>query len=523
MALKKSNVLTTFINWRDFRLKIFFEGIFIGLAAGIAVVLFRYMLEQAELLRQRLYVVLEMRGIGLILLWFAALFVIGCLLYWLVQKEPMASGSGIPQVKGTISGHFKMNWLRVLGVKFIGGVLAIGAGLSLGREGPSIQLGAAMGQGVSRLLGRLKIEERYLMTSGASAGLAAAFNAPLAGVMFALEELHKSFSPAVLMSAMAASLTADLVARESFGQKPIFHFPSLPVLPLKYYIYLVGLGLVCGVLGVIFNRALIKALNIYSEQRWLPRKFVPVFPLMIGGILGFVLPEVLGGGNGLVDLVAQGRFSLVILAVLLVGKFLFTMVSYGSGVPGGIFLPMLVLGALAGGIYGNLMTHYLHINPHYINDFVVLAMAAYFTAVVKAPVTGSILITEMTGSFQHLPGLITVSMTAYLVSDLLKSQPIYETLLARILAKKSPDSLTTQEAGKIIIEEVVCLGSGLAAKRVKDIAWPPHCLLVGIKRGEKEIIPKGNTKILAGDFLYVLANEDEAAEIKDALSQMAAH
>lgn len=169
--------------------------------------MYRIMLEKAESLRKEIYVFLQTGGFWATVLWFTALVLIAYFLGIIVQKEPMTGGSGIPQVKGVLLRQLKMNWLTVVIGKFIGGVLAIGAGLSLGREGPSIQLGAAVGQGVSRLLGRLRIEEKYLITSGASAGLAAAFNAPLAGVIFALEELHKSFSPIVLTSAIAASLT----------------------------------------------------------------------------------------------------------------------------------------------------------------------------------------------------------------------------------------------------------------------------------------------------------------------------
>jgi len=509
------------VHWKDFRLRIFFEGIIIGLLAGMLVVAFRYTLEKAELLRENIYAVLQDNNGGIIALWFLALVLISICLYWIVQKEPMVSGSGIPQIKGMLSGHLKMHWSKVIIEQFIGGVLAIGAGMSLGREGPSIQLGAAMGQGVSRLLGRLKIEEKYLITSGASAGLAAAFNAPLAGVIFALEEMHKNFSSAVLMSAMAASLAADFMAQQFFGQKPVIDLHSLPVLPPGQYIYLIGLGLICGVFGFIFNRMLIKTLNIYGKQTWLPNMLVPALPLIIGGILGFFLPETLGGGGKLIDSIGQGNFSLKMLTILMIVKFLFTLLSYGSGVPGGIFMPMLIIGALAGAVYGNAIITFFHVNHYYFNNYIVMAMAAYFTAIVKAPVTGSILITEMTGSFQHLFALITVSMTSYLVSDVLRTGPIYEKLLERIVAKKSQTNFSAGDKRKMIIEAVVGLGSELDGRKIKDILWPPRCLLVSIRRGESEIIPNGTVRILVGDYLFALVHEEESVDIKKSLLTMA--
>lgn len=508
------------IQWQSFRLKIFFEGILVGLFGGVLVVTFRYLLEKAELLREHIYIVLHVNGSWATVLWLIALMLVSVCLGFIAYKVPMAGGSGIPQVKGIILGHFKMNWLKIIIGKFLGGILAIGSGLSLGREGPSIQLGAMAGQGVSRLLGRLRVEEKYLITSGASAGLAAAFNAPLAGVIFALEELHKNFSPAVLMSAMAASLTADLITQQVFGQKPVFDFRDLAVLPHNYYIYVVGLGVICGFLGFLFNWTLTKTLDAYKKITWLPKMFMSAPALILGGILGFVLPEVLGGGNKLIDSIGQTNYGIAILLIFFAVKFLYTMISYGSGVPGGIFMPMLVIGALAGAIYGDVLIVYFHIDQKFFSNFIVLAMAAYFTAIVKAPVTGSILITEMTGSFDHLLALIIASVTAYVVSDILKTAPIYDTLLARSLVKKNRNIYSGWD-NKTLIEVAVCLGSKLEGKRIMDIVWPPHCLLISIKRSEAEIIPRGNTKIIVGDYLFALANENESADIKEALSLMA--
>lgn len=210
------------------------------------------------------------------------------------------------------------------------------------------------------------------------------------------------------------------------------------------------------------------------------------------------------------------------LAVLLMVKFIFTMISYGSGVPGGIFLPLLVIGALTGDIYGRLIVDYLHVNPLYITNFVVFAMAAYFTAIVRAPITGSILITEMTGSFSHLLALITVSMTAYIVADLSNSKPIYDLLLRRVLSKHGRLNLIGALAGKKeIIEVDVCFGSQLDGKRVKDVLWPEHCLIVSIRRGDSEIIPKGNITIMSTDNIYALVEKGQLADVQKELMRLA--
>ncbi len=516
----KHNTYNSLFHWHSFRLKLVLEGICVGILTGLVVVLYRFALERAGVMLTGVYHDLSQRP-WLIPIWVVALVGIGYVVGLMVDYEPMISGSGIPQVEGVLLRKLTMQWWKVIIGKFTGGVLAIGAGLSMGREGPSVQLGAAVGQGFSKTFKRIKIEEKYLITSGASAGLAAAFNAPLAGVMFALEEVHKNFSPLVLLSALSAALSADFVSSEFFGLKPVFNFANLTILPLKSYAFIVVLGAIVGVLGVVFNKTLLKTQDLYTGQKWLSKRFWIIIPLLISVVLGFSLPQVLGGGHELIaSLVTTGNFPLVVLLVILAGKFLFTMASFGSGAPGGIFLPLLAIGAVIGNIYGVVLVQFFHINNGFISNFIILAMAGYFTAVVRAPITGTILITEMTGSFSHLLSLALVSIVAYMVADLLGSKPIYESLLERILHKQGEGIASGNERTKSILEFAVCMGSKLDGKQIKEIKWPTHCLLVSVKRGEQEIIPKGDTLIWPGDYLIVLTNEDKVSEINDTLTQM---
>lgn len=509
----------TISRWHNFRLKIIAEGIIVGVFSSLFVIAYRLMLEKASALCKSIYL-LQHRKTWLIPIWFLVLIILGYIVGRIIKREPMASGSGIPQVEGVLLGRLKMNWLRVLIAKFSGGVLCQFAGLSLGREGPSIQMGAAVGQGVSRVFKRIKLEEKYLITSGASAGLAAAFNAPFAGVIFALEEVHKNFSPIVMTSALAASITADFISKHFFGLKPMFNFKDIAPMPLSYYMYIVLLGIVLGVFGVIFNKVLLKTQSLYSKQRWLPVQAKPIVPFLMAGILGLVLPEVLGGGHEVVVSLFNGNAALKVLLIILIVKFIFTMISYGSSAPGGIFLPLLVLGALIGVIYGRVLTGIGLFNESYINNLIILGMAGYFSAIVRSPITGSILITEMTGSFTHLLSIGIVSLVAYVTAEIMNSMPVYEALLEKLLSKES-GNVESSDEGKVIIEVPVCIGSAIEGKKIKDVKWPHQCLIVGIKRGGKEIIPKGQTEICHGDYLIVLTNEDKAAQIKKDFSEAA--
>jgi H+/Cl- antiporter ClcA len=519
MTNNRHNTYNTLFHWNSFRLKLVFEGMGIGIITGFLVVLYRVMLEKAGLMLTQIYHHLVLKPM-LTLLWIGALIIIGYVVGLLVKNEPMISGSGIPQVEGVLLRKLSMNWWKVIIGKFVGGVLVIGSGLSMGREGPSVQLGAAVGQGFSKVLKRIKIEEKYLITSGASAGLAAAFSAPLAGVMFALEEVHKNFSPLVLLSTLSAALSADFVTSEFFGLKPVLNFANLHDFPLKYYILIILLGVVIGVLGGVFNKTLLKTQDLYAKQQWLSKRYWIIIPLLLSVFLGFYLPQVLGGGHELIASLVKENLTLGFLLTLLIAKFLFTMICYGSGAPGGIFLPLLAMGALIGNVYGVAIVHLFHLDTTYINNFIILAMAGYFTAIVRAPITGTILITEMTGSFTHFLSLAVVSISAYIVADLLGSKPIYESLLEKILRKQGEGLIIGDEKTKSILEFAVCMGSLLDGKQIKEIKWPSHCLLVSVKRGEQEIIPKGDTVIYPGDYLIVLTNDDKVSKINDELIQM---
>jgi H+/Cl- antiporter ClcA len=427
---RRLNLLTR--HWYRSRLSVVLEGLVIGALVGFVVSLFRFLLSQADGFRRWLYETLPALPWYWTAGWIAALVIVGLLLGWAAKARPMIKGSGIPQVKGALLQIMTLQWLPDLPLKFVTGVLGLGAGLSLGREGPSIQIGAYTGQGVLSFFRRNHQERKYLVAAASAAGVAAAFNAPLAGVLFVLEELQPSFSPIFLACTMGASMAADAAAGKFFGMGPVFDFQELAVLPLESFPAIVLLGIVCALLGDLFKRGLYTSLNLYDRFR-VPPLFRPLIPLLVSVPLGFFLFDITGGGHGLIEALSHEDRSLALIGLLLAGKLLFTALCYGSGTSGGIFLPLLACGALTGMGLGKLLVMAGFATESQSLNYLILGMAAFFTGAVKAPVTAIVLILEMSGSFRHLSGLVLASFSAFVTSELIGSRPVYAVLLERLV------------------------------------------------------------------------------------------
>ncbi len=496
------------------------EGMLVGIAAGITVIAYRVLLEQAGAWN-RMLVDLASQSAAYGAAWFAILAVMALITARLVSYEPMISGSGIPQVEGEVVGKLRQKWYRVIICKFIGGFLCMLGGLALGREGPSIQIGAMTGKGVSKRLDRGRTEEHFLITCGASAGLAAAFHAPLAGVMFSLEEIHKNFSVSVLTSVMTASLTADILSTLVLGTDSIFRFEITEVLPTGYYWMILLLGVILGLLGAFYNWFTLKAQSLYGRIGKGGNAVKLMIPFMAAGVLGFTFPDLLGNGHDMITQLTHTDMMFGTVMLILAGRFLFSAVSFGSGAPGGIFFPLLVIGGYIGGAFATAGVQYMGLDPVYVNNFVLLAMAGYFAAIVRAPLTGIILIFEMTGNLNHMLSLSVVTIVAYVVATLTGSRPIYESLLERFMEKNGGKTDADESVKqKILANFVVEKGSVPDGKLIGEIEWPDNCLLVAVQRGAEELIPRGRTRLLAGDMIVTMGDERDMDAVREKMEEL---
>ena len=424
-------------------LKYIWAGIAVGLVTGLVVSVFRWIIDQTLHMLTIVYPFLNQHPVWLIP------YALGAILVsWLIGQLIKVdltdlTGSGVPQIEAILLGQHKMNWWTVLWRKFVSGILTICPGLFLGREGPCIQIGACIGQGLSERVFKLdKEEEHLLLQCGVAAGLSAAFSAPLAGTVFLLEEITHHFKNKVWVTAFIAAIAADAVTFLFFGTKPCLFLPIKLELPVRAYPWLIVLGLVLGSLAFLFQYFIFSLKYWYRKFPLLPDYYHSILPLLLVIPVGLWNPHVLGGSHNFIMYVADTSLHtawvplLGMMIFFFVLRFCGTMLAYGSTVPGGIFMPIFVLGSVLGAIAGIIMIHAGIIPASCYLNIIAISMAAYFGAAEGAPFSAILLVTEMVGSIQQIFPMMMLTFIAYYVSMLLGARPsIYNALRQQMVFK----------------------------------------------------------------------------------------
>ena len=404
----------------------------VGAMTGLAAASFRILLEFAARLRGLLASSAHGHWWGMIVIVVVCAACTAVAAMLVRRIEPHAGGSGIPRVEAVVTGRVAPGRFRILPIKYAGGLLSIGAGLALGREGPSVQMGGSIAIIVATVTRRSLADLQILTASGAAAGLATAFNAPIAGGVFVLEELVKRLDPRTTIATLVASAAGFATAYPFIHSDNDFRVPYLHDPNLATVGWVLAVGVVTGFLGVLYNKAVVFGLRTADVSRW-P---VEARAALIGAGVGVVLwcaPSLVGSGDNLTQNALLGEGTIWAISGVLVLRFALGVLSYAAATPGGLFAPMLVLGADTGLIVGLAATY---LTPDIAPDPAALAligMAAFFTASVHAPITGLILTTELTGATNQLPPMLGACATALLVSIILRSRPIYDLLTDRAI------------------------------------------------------------------------------------------
>jgi len=357
---------------------------------------------------------------------------------WLVRNTPCARGSGIQHVEAVMRGQASPAPFRVLPLKFVGGILSMMPGLALGREGPTVQMAAVIGTQCGKLFRLGNDDKALLYTAIAGSGLSVAFNAPLAGAVFVLEEVSRLITLRRMLVSLLAVAAAITTYRMLFGNATSFDVSNLLPFTMPELVLFALLGGWLGALGVLFNRSTLMAMDAATNLMPLCRpEWKAAFVGGIAGLMVFAIPEWTGGGEKQVQSILNGEVALNGLVILFLVRWVFGPVSYATGVPGGVFAPLLLIGAAAGAGFSTLAQ--LIVSTPTVFDpatYAIVGMAAFFTGVVRAPLTGVLLMMEMTGTVSLMAPLLIASVSSAAIATLMRGEPIYDTLRARMTPER---------------------------------------------------------------------------------------
>ncbi len=500
-------------------LQLLFMGCVTGFLAGVLVTFYNVLSSIGEGFATGIYDYLRVNW-WLIPLLFAVLAGVAFVVGVIVKFIPMVRGSGIPQTEGLARGALKYNWFASLCTMFAASLACIFLGLSAGSEGPGIYIGGACGYGSSRLFSKTDMLRRYQVTGGACAGLAVAFNAPLTGMAFAFEETHKKFSPEVFICAFSSVVTGVItrnLIRTGLGLSTGAVFDNFVFhdLPYENYGFLLLAALVCALLGVGFYYAVIYLKKLVdSKLTFFKNTGKMLIPFLLAGVMGLLCVYAVGGGHALIDCLATvgGTKDMEITSVLgmgiagtlllaLVCKLLGTILNMSFGVPCGVFIPMLAVGAALGGLLCIFFTSVLGMDGAYCDLLIMICMAAFFTCVVRAPITAVIMVLELTWSFTALLPIVVGVAVGYMVGQIAGTKPIYEELLDQMIEEQK----RTEQKKFISRELLIVADSIMDGLEIKDILFPVGVVVKTVTRGEdmESFTPTADTVLLAGDIISV--------------------
>lgn len=409
---------------------------------------------------------------------------------------PQIRGGGIPFTEGVVRGKLTFKWFLAMPAMLIATCISILMGLSVGSEGPSIYLGSSTGYGVSNIFRYRHQERRLYATAGACSGLAVAFNTPLVGIIFSVEEAHRRFSPQIIIPAMVAVVTGVLTRRFLF-ETPLF-FQDIKGLidgtpTAAHIIAALIIGTIVGIFAVLFNFMILKPVKFLDR---IPQQFKILIPAALAIIAGLFIPYANGSGKAVfIDMAEIAFWSLVLILVV---KLFLLVLSSRSGASGGIFVPMMTLGAIIGALISNIMS--LMGIEHSIVYLVLMGAGCMFAASVRAPLTAIVLAFEVTVmDMDGLIGITAAVMIAYSVAELTKSKPLYEAMLERILERENIHKTEPMREFSLIVSK----GSFAVGRIIRDLVLPDNTVIIKITRKTITFVPDGETEIEVGDAIIV--------------------
>lgn len=508
-------------------IEILLVGSLTGITVGVVVSFYNILAALAEVFSEGAYAFLREKPYFIPLL-FLALFVCAVGVGTLMKLVPMIRGNGVPQTEGAAMGVLRFRWFQTLCSSFAASLLTIFMGLSGDSEGPSLLLGGVCGAGVGSLTKRNPMIKRYQITGGASAGLAVAVNAPLTGMAFAFEEAQKRFSPNVFICAFSSVVTG-LITRNLIRSalslpvtSVLSSFSLSGMMDLSSYGYVLLCAILVSLLGVGFYHAVFFTQKLFHKITFWKGRGKLILAFLLGGTFSLISVHLMGGGREFLEalgsLSEEGVhtiFSLPLVPTLMLVvamRFLVTVVNVGADVPCGIVFPMLTIGAGVGALLARLCVA-MGMDASYTDLLILICMATFFSATVKAPITAIVMVVEFTWNFTFLLPVSLGVAVGYLVGTMLKTEPIYERMLHRFVEEYQSEHPMKQEKFTFTVGK----GSLVDGYAIREISFPGNVNVISVRRGEIEFFTTGATVLLGGDEIKIETLTDDREEMEKGL------
>lgn len=415
--------------------KPWFIGVLAGVLIGIIIALFRLSITLLST-QFKLFIVYAKNTYTFGWPYLLVMVLIGFYVTFAVKQEGNIGGSGVLQVKLELESDLELDWRKVLFYKLTTMIPSLASGMAIGRGGPSIQLGATVGSAVYQNANLTHEEKTYLFAGSAGAGMAATFNAPIAGILFVFEEFLRHSSRQIVYYIGIPIVTATITSTLILGNDPVIPLENFERVSDFNLPAIILLGIIMGVCGALFNQAIIYGKHLFKRLE-LPLVIQYTLPFLFSGAMILYDMNLFGAGDTLIPLPLEGNVPIQVLIYYLMAKLVMFLFSFTAGIPAGMFFPLLSIGALIGNIYGSSLAVVLGGPDLAIMHYSLMAMAAFFATIVRAPLTGIILVIEMTSApvSWTLPVLLA-AYTADITAEWLGSDPIYDSLMELLLGVK---------------------------------------------------------------------------------------
>lgn len=529
---KKDRLLYEWKRFKAYGINLVFLSVLTGIFAGVAVTFYNICTSFGEDCARSLYALI-VRNPAFIPLLFIGLAAGAVVIGTLVRFIPMIRGSGIPQIEGAARGIFGFKWYVVMCAMFASSLACVFMGLPAGAEGPSIEIGGCAGEAVGSTLKRSQMIKRLQIAGGASAGFAVAFNAPVTGLIFSLEEAFRSFSPQVFICSAVSVISALLVRngiRSGLGFSVGYAFDGFEFanIDISAYGFVALAALIVSFASAGYYYLMLATKKAFKKITFFKGAGKFIIPFALAGAFGLITPYSIGGGHSFIhdistggtgNITIQSVFGLGVaasLVVIVLIRFISMTVVSGCGVPVGAFIPMLAVGAGLGAVLA-VAFQAMGMDAAFSDYLIIICMAAFFTCFVRAPITGICMIFELTGQFQNfLPAVLGI-VIAYLVSELCRLQPGYEKCLSMFIEEEG----YLKNAKKIRLRVKVCEGSQADGGKVRKIIWPANGLVVDVTKPDgSTAVPDGETMLYAGETITFECETGDEERLKEYLYEI---